>query len=261
MSRFNISFAGAGRVGASLCTQLHNSGCHIDIVHTRSEKSGGQLAQAVGARWSSLPEYPGSTDVVIVSVPDNSLEDVLKNLKCSSNTVVAHTAGSYGLEVFPDTIKKNGVFYPLQTFSESRVIDLTKVPFLLEAGDKESAIVLSELASLLSRNVSFAGIRERRQLHLAAVFACNFANHMMAIGTDIAIEAGLNPDILKPLISETVQKALEAGPTVSQTGPAIRNDMNTIDKHLKLLDSRKGIQKIYETVTQSIIDYYKGTKQ
>ena len=256
LGKLHISFTGAGRVGAALCSELLHSGYLIDTVITRSEKSGKSLADLTGAAWSPIPDVPETTDVVFVCVPDHSLLQVLQNLHCGINTVVAHTAGSYGLEVFPSHIIKRGVFYPLQTFSEGRDIDFSEVPILLESDDEIAGRILSGVAKDISRNVTFVDTERRRFLHLAAVFACNFTNHMLTAGDKIASYAGFNSDILKPLIKETVSKALEAGPENSQTGPAVRNDTNTIEKHIEMLSSPE-LRNLYEAVTKSIIDYYK----
>jgi predicted short-subunit dehydrogenase-like oxidoreductase (DUF2520 family) len=177
-------------------------------------------------------------------------------LTCDEETIVAHTAGSHGLDVFPENIKLRGVFYPLQTFSKNRHIKLNDVPFLLESSDSKSAGILKDLAESISTKVYFADTQHRRMLHLAAVFVNNFTNHMLAVGQDIALKAGFSFDILSPLILETISKAIEAGPENSQTGPAIRNDKNTIEKHLDLLSFSPELQRIYNDITLSIVKYY-----
>ena len=82
-------------------------------------------------------------------------------------------------------------------------------------------------------------------LHLAAVFVNNFTNHMLVQGREIALKAGFSFEILSPLIQETIAKALELGPENSQTGPAVRNDKNTIEKHLELLSFSPELPRIY----------------
>jgi predicted short-subunit dehydrogenase-like oxidoreductase (DUF2520 family) len=258
LNRFNISFVGAGRVGSVLCRQLYEAGYKIDLVVSTTERRGKALAEATASEWSENLVIPNSTDIVIVSVPDHSLQSVLNDLKTEDHTIVAHTAGSYGLEIFPSRITKKGVFYPLQTFSEGRSINLYEVPFLLESDNDLTADILSEIASSLSKNVIFADAETRRKLHLAAVFLCNFTNHMFTAGSEVISEAGLDFDLMKPLITETISKALENGPLHSQTGPAFRNDSNTIEKHLRMLASKPVFHSLYQSVTQSIIDYYKN---
>lgn len=257
MDKSHISFAGAGRVATAICRQLYKTGYIIDLVVSRTEKSGKELAGSVSSAWSDQPVFPPTSEVVFVSVPDHSLRDLLGDLICGDKTIVAHTAGSYGLDVFPDRIKYKGVFYPLQTFSPGRVINFHDVPILLESDDETARNILYGIASSMSSDVQFIGVEQRRLIHLAAVFACNFTNHMLTAGYEIVSKAGIKAQILEPLIRETIMKALESGPSESQTGPAFRNDGNTIAKHLELLSSTPGIRALYEYITNSIIAYYK----
>jgi predicted short-subunit dehydrogenase-like oxidoreductase (DUF2520 family) len=116
MAQNNISFAGAGRVASALCKELFSAGFKIEIVASENEERGRSLADLYSATWSSDLVYPDSTNVIIVAVPDHKLELVLKTLKCNESTIVVHTAGSFGLDIFPEHIRHRGIFYPLQTF-------------------------------------------------------------------------------------------------------------------------------------------------
>ena len=125
-------------------------------------------------------------------------------LKCAPGTLVAHTAGSFGLDIFPEQIKQKGIFYPLQTFSKNRKVSFIDLPFLLESSDDESSEILKSLAESIGGKVHFVDTEQRRMLHLAAVFVCNFTNHMLTMGKDIALKAGFSFEILAPLIKETI---------------------------------------------------------
>ena len=158
---------------------------------------------------------------------------------------------------FPKEFKRKGVFYPLQTFSTGRDVSFRDLPFLLEASDDQSAEILKDLVSSIGGNWHFADAEHRRLLHLAAVFVSNFTNHLLTEGKEIAVRAGFSFEILKPLINETVSKAITIGPENSQTGPAVRNDKNTIETHLELLSFSPELQSLYKEVTSAIIKYYK----
>jgi predicted short-subunit dehydrogenase-like oxidoreductase (DUF2520 family) len=173
--------------------------------------------------------------------------------------LVVHTAGSYGMEVFPENLKRKGVLYPLQTFSLNREVNFEGLPFFIEASDKVSLEHLKSIAESIGGKVHYANAESRRMLHLAAIFACNFTNHMITESRDIAEKAGFSLEILKPLINETISKALEVGPDKSQTGPAFRNDRNTIGTHMELLSFSPELQEVYNIITNSIIHYYKNT--
>jgi predicted short-subunit dehydrogenase-like oxidoreductase (DUF2520 family) len=192
-------------------------------------------------------------------VPDHKLTDVLDGIDCSADTVVAHTAGSYGLDIFPGRIMRKGVFYPLQTFTAGRDVDFRDLPLLLECSDKYSSDILEAIAESVGGKVYNMDAGHRKYIHLAAVFVCNFTNHMLTLGQEISGRSGLTGDILIPLIKETFMRAVESGPEYSQTGPAVRNDQTTIEEHIKLLSFSPGLQEIYRHITRSITDYYKVT--
>ncbi len=256
VNRIAVSFLGAGRVGSVLCRELYREGFIIDAIISTSETKGQSLAHDCKALWTNKLIIPDTTGLVIVSVPDRKLKTILGKLKCKPDTIVAHTAGSMGLDVFPPGLKKTGVFYPLQTFSQKRIVDFHGLPFFIETSDKETSVVLTDIAGSLGAKIYYADTDHRRMLHLAAVFACNFTNHMLTIGKEIAKNADYTFEELKPLVKETFLKALEAGPENSQTGPAVRNDKNTIRKHLELLSFDKDLQKIYREISKSINKYH-----
>jgi len=257
MIHFTISFAGAGRVAGALCMEMFNSGIKIHQIVSESESEGKLLARDCHAKWSSELSFDEQNDIVLVAVPDHKLKEVLSSINCQDDCVVAHTAGSYGLEMFPSSIRRRGVFYPLQTFSKGRNISLRDLPFLIEASDESTGKKLHDLALLTGGKVHYVDHERRKMVHLAAVFINNFTNYMLTAGNEMASKVGLSLNIFEPLIRETIAKALDNGPEKSQTGPAIRNDLNTIEMHLELLSFSPELQKIYREMTDSIIKHYK----
>ncbi|TAL72032.1 MAG: DUF2520 domain-containing protein [Bacteroidetes bacterium] len=256
MAQFNISFAGAGRVGGALCRELYSAGHNIGLIVSESDGNGKLLADYCKASWSKDLIFPESTEVLIVAVPDHKLKNVLGKISCNPGTLVVHTAGSFGTDVFPDQIERRGILYPLQTFSGKRKVVFKDLPFFIESSDKQSLSVLEKLTESVGGKVYFADSECRRMLHLAAVFACNFTNHMLTIGKELTLKTGFPFDVLQPLIQETISKALDLGPENSQTGPAVRNDQNTIEKHLELLSFSPELRRIYIEMTRSVIEYY-----
>lgn len=256
MIKYNISFAGAGRVAGALCSEFAGKDHNIQHIVSLSEESGRELSDAYGASWSSDPVFPESTDIIIVAVPDHALESVLHKIKCRPDTIVAHTAGSIGLDVFPQHIKHKAVLYPLQTFTKKRKISFQNLPVFIESSDIESSDILEALAADIGAEVHYADTERRMTLHLAAVFVANFTNHMLTCGKMAAERAGYSFDILEPLVRETIEKAIDIGPGNSQTGPAVRNDKNTIEKHLELLSFSPDLKRLYSELTSSIIKQY-----
>jgi predicted short-subunit dehydrogenase-like oxidoreductase (DUF2520 family) len=173
---------------------------------------------------------------------------------------LAHTSGSKSLEdlqklilIYHDLPIKCAVFYPLMTFSINKSLDLRNVPFCIEAIDDETEQILVDIAQEMSDTVYLLNSEERKVLHLAAVFACNFTNHLLALSKSIIDNENLEFDLLKPIISETFKKALKAeDPADVQTGPAIRNDKTIINRHLDYLKDDAQLLEIYEVLTESI---------
>ncbi len=253
MSDKGISFIGAGRVASALCLELLRSGFLIRKVVSATSDSCRRLAGMCNASWSLIPEFQEDTNIIIVSVPDDSLRIVLHNIKCYDNTIIVHTAGSLGTEVFPKGLKHTGVFYPLQTFTRNRMIDFSEVNIFIESSDPTTLQSLREMSEALKSNCYEITAENRKMLHVAAVFVNNFTNFMLFEGKEISKKAGIDFAVFRPLADETITKAFQIGPENSQTGPASRSDMGTIKNHIKLLSFSPELQKIYRELTNSII--------
>lgn len=194
-------------------------------------------------------EYLAGADAYIISVSDDAIGGVTAQLPFEGR-FVAHTSGSVDLAQ-ADAKNRRGVFYPLQTFSKNRPVDFSTIPFCLEAEHEADYRLLEQLAATLSPIRYRIDSRQRQALHVAAVFVNNFANHLYAIGNDICKENNMPFDILKPLIAETAAKVQEMPPLQAQTGPAVRHDAKTIERHLAFLDDENQ-KNIYQILTQSI---------
>jgi predicted short-subunit dehydrogenase-like oxidoreductase (DUF2520 family) len=187
-----------------------------------------------------------NADVTIIAVSDDAIAEVSSKIL---NSLVVHTSGSVAMTSLNNKGKK-GVFYMLQTFSKNKSVDFSKVPFCLEAENEKDYILLELLANLIGKKIYAINSEQRKVLHIAAVFVNNFTNHMYKTGSDICAENNVPFAILEPLIKETAAKIKTLSPAAAQTGPAIRNDQKTINKHLALLNEQQ--QEIYTTITKSI---------
>lgn len=188
-------------------------------------------------------------DVYIISVSDNAIAEVASNLPFK-NRLVVHTSGTSELSVL-DNKNRKGVFYPLQTFSKSKVVDFSTIPICLETENESDYKTLEILANLISKKAYAISSEQRKSLHVAAVFVCNFVNHLYQIGNQICNENRVPFEILQPLIIETANKITELSPKEAQTGPALRNDTKTIEKHIEFLQN-SNYQELYKLLTQSI---------
>ena len=200
--------------------------------------------------FSNISSIP-ACDLVLVCVNDNSVIEVVKQIPATLKT--AYTSGSIELSTLPD-FENIGVFYPLQTFSKSKELNLKEVPFFIEGTNAEFTNELIKLASLISSNVSISNSIERKKMHLAAVFVNNFSNHLTFLAKEYLDENNLNWEYLKPLMIETVNKLSEVSPYEAQTGPSRRNDTKVIESHLTELSGTT--KEIYQMLSTSIVNTY-----
>ncbi len=257
----NIVIIGAGNVGSHLARALKDAGYRIAQVAGRRETNVSRLASEVNAPSHTLDfaKVLKGQDLYIIALPDQAMTEVLPLLGLS-NELVVHTSGSASMEVLRPFSENTGVIYPLQTFTGKLMLDLREVPFLIEANTRGAEKRLLALAGKLSNRVSTVDSVQRQILHIAAVFACNFSNHMYYIAEHVLEEHGLDFSLLKPLILETARKAVEIGPIRSQTGPAVRNDMKIIREHLEMLKDHEAARDLYMMITRDIIDHSKNEK-
>ena len=189
-----------------------------------------------------------NADLYILAVADDAIEEV--SSKINTTNLVVHTSGSASLQSLKNKGRK-GVFYMLQSFSKHRKINFTEVPFCLEAEAVDDLRVLEQLAATLSPKIYRINSEQRRYLHVAAVFVNNFTNYLYAVGDTICKQNNIPFDVLYPIIKETAAKIEELSPKEAQTGPAIRNDVTTIQHHLRVLSKEQ--QQVYQLLTQAII--------
>lgn len=187
-------------------------------------------------------------DVYLMAVTDDAISNLSKQIKPKKG-ILAHTSGTVSLDAILNT--NRGVFYPLQTFTKDKSVDFKSIPICLEANNTKNLEILGQLAASLSNAVYEITSQNRKKLHLAAVFVNNFSNHMYQIGSDICAENELSFDLLKPLIVETAEKIRFLGPKSAQTGPAVRNDIKTMQRHLDELKDPIH-KKIYQLMSESI---------
>lgn len=195
-----------------------------------------------------------SVDVIIIAVSDDAISDVSNQITLQ-NQLVVHTSGSVNMEALNDKNRK-GVFYPLQTFSKSKAVDFKIIPVCLEAQNDRDYETLEAVAKSISEVIYKVNSEQRKALHVAAVFVSNFVNHLYQMGNEICAENHLSFDILKPLIQEVADKIITLTPKEAQTGPAKRNDSQTINAHLSFLTDENQ-KEIYKLLTKSIIDHGK----
>ena len=254
----NISVIGSGNVATHLVKNLYKSGIVIDYIFSKNIENAKILSNEVNAiPIDKLKNIKCNSDFYLFAVSDSVIEHLAEelNIYCGSNLQVAHTSGMVASMIFEKYFDNFGVFYPLQTFTKERKINIEDVPFFITANNTTFEKNLIKTAKILSKKTNTISDNNRKVLHVAAVFANNFTNYLYGISKDILDKENLDFEILFPLIKETAGKILDSYDPVSiQTGPAIRHDSNTIKQHLKFLDKHPGYKDVYRFLTEKIIE-------
>jgi predicted short-subunit dehydrogenase-like oxidoreductase (DUF2520 family) len=258
--QWSLTLVGAGNVAWHMGKALSQKGYVIKQVLDRTASSSKQLAEELKAESSGTPEDGiAGTDACLICVSDDAIASVIRHLK-PGNCLLMHTAGSVPLDVFRNSADNYGVLYPLQTFTKGRSLDYSQIPILTEANTPGNLSMINQIASSVSQHVMEADSTQRLFIHLAAIFASNFSNHMYALAEKLAGEHNMPFDLLKPLIAETTAKAMDMSPLKAQTGPALRGNVKVIEKHLELLKDHPQWKELYWMISESIRDEGRGTR-
>lgn len=249
-----IIFIGAGNLATNLAMALYRNGFRIVQVYSRTVEAARTLAQAVEAGYTTeLSEVSAEGRLYIVSLKDDAFVQLLPAIVAGKgDALLVHTAGSIPMNIWEGRASRYGVFYPMQTFSKQRIVDFCAIPFFIESNSQEDTEFLKAIASVLSEKVYEATSEQRKNLHLAAVFTCNFTNHMYTLAADLLKKYNIPFDVMLPLIDETARKVHELEPQQAQTGPAVRYDENVINEHLSMLSDEPEMQELYRWISQNI---------
>ncbi len=252
----SIVIIGAGNVAWHLGTALKAKKLKILQVLGRTNETARELAGLLKAEYTlNFERININADLYIIAASDDAIGEIIKKLSLDKQLVV-HTAGSIPMSVFKERFTNYGVLYPLQTFTKNRKICIDEVPVCIEANEQENLDKLVQLAKIITRRVFIMDSEKRAKLHLAAVFACNFTNHMYAVAERILEKETIDFSILHPLIIETALKAAVMKPSEAQTGPAVRKNRLLMDKQMKMLEKDPALRAIYQILSENIGNYF-----
>lgn len=254
-----ISILGSGNVASHLSPALQMAGftltaiCSPTLVHAKilADSLGGIVAV------DKVEQLPKS-DIYLLCVKDSALAEIAQHLASSlapeerNESLVVHTAGSISLEVLASRFPHAAVMYPLQTFSKGASFNFSQVPLFVEGSSDSDLCAVTALAERLSHNVTPLSSEKRKSLHLAGVFANNFANHCVTLAAEVLASTGVSSDVLRPMLDETVRKLHHLSPAKAQTGPAVRWDINVMTDHLAMLADEPELQNVYRIMSESI---------
>lgn len=257
-----ISIIGTGNVAQALSLALRDAGHTIKEVVGRSEEKTNSLAHKLGTTAkvgiASVSEF---SSLYILAVSDDALESVIAQMPKVKGLVV-HTSGTVSSRLLKNAFETWGVFYPLQTFTPGRILDFNKIPLIVFGSNDSVEARLKELSASIGSASHLMKDIDRRHIHLAAVMVNNFTNHLLALAGDYLKEKKLPHVLLDSLAQETIAKAIKIGAPNSQTGPAKRKDIGTVQSHLEMLEKEKNphLLEIYQAFSASISEYYGDNK-
>lgn len=254
-----ISFIGAGNLAWHLAPEFDNAGYPVREVYSRNSKAAKDLVNRLyqAEVKEDLDFSDSNSNIFVIAVSDDAIKQIAQEIVLPDSAILVHTSGAKPISVLSYAASDNiGVFYPLQTFSKTKKVDFNAVPICIEAENATTERELIKMGEAISKSVLQVNSDHRKALHVAAVFACNFTNHFFRIAKDILKASDLDFELLHPLIVETVQKSLAIGPDNAQTGPAKRQDLETLDKHMEYLQYSEELAELYRIISQHIIDTY-----
>jgi predicted short-subunit dehydrogenase-like oxidoreductase (DUF2520 family) len=240
-----ISLLGYGNLGQHLARKLQElEGIQLVEIYSPSQKTDKSLNVPIINELKNLSD----ADLYIAAVSDDAIAEISQKLP--QDYILVHTSGTVAMDVLGRQSKR-GVFYPLQSFSKGHSVAFDQIPICIEANNAETLGLLERLAAKISQKVVHISSRDRLNLHLGAVLVNNFTNHLYTLSKHHLKQKGLSLDLLHPLILETAQKAVVIGPEWSQTGPAKRGDLKTIERHLGLIEDEQ-LKEMYNLLSDSI---------
>lgn len=246
-----IVIIGSGNVAFHLNNAFYEANIKVSQLFGRNENALKLMSETTKIPYSTNTLQ--NADLYIICVKDDVIAEVSQIIK-NENALVVHTSGSMPKDALEGNYKK-GCFYPLQTFSKSKVLDYTEIPFFIEAENTQDLNILKNLALRISPRVQEADYEKRKYIHLTAVFACNFVNHLYARAKEIADNQNIPFNYFIPLIEETMDKIYYLDPKKAQTGPAVRNDARVLELHKQLITDETQLE-IYNLMNQSIKKMY-----
>lgn len=246
-----IAILGSGNVAYHLAKMFKEKNIPISQIFGRNEKDLQEISEQFEIPFSTTEL--ADAELYFIAVNDDAVAAISKNIK-NQNSLVAHTSGSLPKEILEGNYRKAS-FYPLQTFSKSKMLQYSEIPFFVEAENEADSQILANLALKISEKVMKSDYEKRKYIHLTAVFACNFVNHLFARAKEISDSQHIPFDYFLPLIKETTLKIEKIEPKLAQTGPAIRNDEKILQLHEALITEEEHL-KIYQVMNESIKKMY-----
>jgi predicted short-subunit dehydrogenase-like oxidoreductase (DUF2520 family) len=247
----DITLIGSGNTATILGRKSLAAGHRIVQVYSRDGSQANQLANRLGAGSTSyISTIERKADLMIVALRDEAIAPFAKALG-QTHSLVVHTAGALPIHEIRGPGESYGVLYPLQSLRKEIEI-IPPLTILVDGNSPRTIGRLNDFASTIAETILEAGDETRLKYHLAATLVNNFTNHLFAVAATFCKNENISFDVLQPLMEETVKRLRAVSPLAAQTGPALRNDLMTLEKHRDLLKAYPGLLKFYDLFTDEI---------
>ena len=248
-----VVIVGAGNVATVFGRLMAATGHEIIQVVSSTIASAHSLAIELGCSFSdNLETLDHTADIYIVAITDSALQQIQGSIFLGDKLIV-HTAGSVSKQVLSNISTQFGVLYPLQSLRKEQIGGLSPIPLLIDANNQSALATIEKFAFSLSPVVYKVEDEQRFCLHLAAVIVNNFTNHLYTLTAEYCNREGVDFNMLQPIIEETALRLKAQLPGDVQTGPAIRDDRSTLERHMLALSNHPELKIIYQTFTESLL--------
>jgi predicted short-subunit dehydrogenase-like oxidoreductase (DUF2520 family) len=255
LDNMNVVLIGSGNVSTVLGRLIKSAGHTLTEVVSRNKTNAQSLATELNAEaQTNIAAITKNSDIYIIAVSDNAIETIAEEMQLK-NKIVVHTSGAVSKNVLQNISEHFGVLYPLQSLRKESE-HIPEIPLLIDGNTQETIQMIETFAETISKKIFHANDEQRLKLHLSAVVVSNFTNHLYTLAAEYCKKEGTDFSLLVPLIEEVAERVREYEPKLMQTGPAIRNDTVTIQKHLELLSNHPQLRNVYEEMTKSIERFY-----
>lgn len=249
---------GSGNMAHFLLFLFQRNNIAVSGIYARNEAAGRMLAAAYHTKFYSelnrLPDEPNTA--LFLCVPDRSITAVAQSIPFRSNQILVHNSGSTNIAQLSAFASRFACLWPMVSVSKSNSDYATDIPLCLAGSDADVNATILEFAKQLSTRAMVCTEEQRQTLHLSAVMAQNFANHLFVLASELCKQRGLDAQVLQPMLLQWAKGLASDSAKDNQTGPARRNDENTLSIQRELLASHPELLKVYDTLTASIRKMY-----
>lgn len=252
-----IVILGTGNVARFFLQQLAGQPANVvQLYNHRPESAADLSAQYNIPLVTDTEAIDADADLYLFCIKDQAIATLAGSIRLGPGQTAIHCAGSQSLNLLQATGINTAVVWPLYSINKSKLPQSRNVPLLIEASGDFASTKAKAFAALISDSITQVNYAQRQYLHLSAVMVNNFTNHLLAIGAGICAEHSLSYDLLKPIIEQTFTSAIMHSPADLQTGPAVRNDVRTMDVQVQLLQTHPEWENVYRAISNSIEKMY-----